>query len=705
MRWVIGVCRWSARVVVYLGLPTGGHGKLTFPMSELVFELGCEELPANVVLAAREQLAREIAEMLTEAGCSFGDSMRFATPRRLIVIVRDLPASQPDSVKEVRGPALKSAYQEDGTPTPALLGFCKGQGVDVVDLEKREEYVYAQKHTTGRSLSDLLAEILPAAVHAMTFPKTMRWGSARMRFARPIRWLVAIVDGAVVPFSIESVASGNKSRGHRFLSPEEFEVRDGDQFLKELVDRKVQPCPQMRAEVITDFARKLTDGKAVITEDLLAENAYLVEWPMPTIGAFNPEFMHLPESVLITAMAKHEKFFPIRGNDGKLTNRFISVRNGGEEETVRLGNEWVLNARFNDANFFYHEDQKKSFDEFLERTEHIIFQAGLGTVRQRADRLAMLCVLVVGSTDLADAAKNAGLYAKADLSTGLVSELASLQGVIGGEYARAFGLGDAVGHAIATHYSPAQNLPADTDAKKLGIALTLADQIDKLVGFLGLGLLPSGSSDPYGLRKAAQTMLDCEFTGSFTSFVDTAIEEYKKQGIVFEHPVHEPLKQIFLGRYENRFADERHDIVEAALAEGNHDVLNPNSIAARVAATKALAANKDFIQAAARPINIVAAALKKGITIPKTSFGMFPMADLESVEGVQLLESAKHTPMLETASVAQVLELQTPIHAFFESTMIMADDERIRTARLQLSMLVSDILLSYGDLTKIVVEG
>lgn len=687
-------------------------------MSELLLELGCEELPASFVERAFNQLEFEVKQRLTEARITFGESRSMGTPRRLIVSIKDLASRQPDIEKEVRGPALKSAYDADGKPTGALIGFCKGQGVDPATARQEGDYVWITKQVIGQQTSEILKEILPASIMALTFDKSMRWGKSRMRFARPIRWTLAAYEGKPVTFQIESVISGTESRGHRFKSPANFEALTFDQLVKFLRERFVEPDPEIRRETIIREAKAVASGTPEMTEALIDENVYLTEWPMAVLGEFKSEFESLPEPVLITAMAKHERFFPVRGANGLLENTFVSIRNGGEEATVRSGNAWVLNARFNDAKFFFDEDSKFSMDDFLARTERMLFQEKLGTVRERSDRLANLTKWLaefLGCSDqVQDYASQAGLYAKADLSSGLVSELSSLQGVIGGEYAKRAGFPGPVSHAIAAQYDLSKAGDPATEQGQAALVLIMADQLDKLAGYLGLGLSPTGSSDPFGLRRAVTILMEAGWAWSaiqdgFGEALDYAISLYPDERGLDADKAVQLAEDIFSARYRALIEDVRHDILEAALGDADASLLmSPRAVNFRVAAMKIAAEKADLVQTATRPINLVASAEKKEIEIQAWTNQM--VSDLDSPEAVALVEVL---PECSTQVAAAMLNedaasamtaigaLQGKINAFFESTMVMVDDLNVRDARLSMLKKVGDLLSMVGDWTKL----
>lgn len=663
-------------------------------MPELTLELGCEELPASFIAKALDDWMRALDAALTEAQLAPSDARGLATPRRLIVGIT-IGARQPDEVKTVRGPAAKAAYGEDGAPSKALEGFCRGQGVDPGAAFVEGDYVWIKKEVVGRPAQEVVSEVVPEAIRSLTFAKTMRWAHHRTRFARPIRWVVALVDGEVAPFTLDAVESGSQSRGHRFNHPEPFTVTSFDQLVDELRSREVEPDSTVRIGRISEQAEAVSDGRARLSDDLIVENAYLTEWPQAVLGEFDPRFLRLPEPVLVTVMAKHERFFPVGG--AELTNQFVSIRNGGDAQTVAKGNAWVLNCRFADAEFFYEEDLKYDLDVFLKRTEGIVFQAKLGTVRERADRLAALARGLAEGSDPSEVANSeeAGRYAKADLSSGLVSELDELQGVVGGLYAAREGRHADVCHAIATHYDADLNPTTATAASRIGLRLTLADQLDKLAGYLGLGMMPSGSSDPYGLRRAAGIVLEIalrwpEADLQLDDWLRRALETYT---IPLDHETAlRNAEEVFRQRYVTLFDDVPADWLEAIFAADARLVFAPHRVAARLEMLRPLATDVPFLQAAIRPLNITAAAEKKGIAPVPLVVG-----DLDSIEGQALLAAL--------GSASDLPSLVGPISAFFDATMVMVEDERVRDARLALLRRVGDKLREVADFSKIVIAG
>ena len=662
-------------------------------------------------------LADSVCRQLGESGLEYGEVKTAFTPRRMIVSVSDVEGTQPDQSKIQRGPAVSASFDSDGQPTKALEGFCKGQAVDPQEVVVEGDYVWVKKTVPGAQTRELLPALFLAAVEEVTFPKTMRWADSNFRFARPIRWILATYDREPVQVKIEHIESSVESRGHRFRSPDTFEARSFDELTTGLRERFVEPLFERRCDMILDQVKSLT-GEDQPSNELVEENANLTEWPEALKGQFREEFLELPVPVLKTVMAKHERFFPVPDGNG-LTNSFVSVRNGGQEDAVRNGNAWVLNARFNDARFFFEDDKKHTLTDFLDRTVSMTFQDKLGTVRQRCDRLARLAnsvALWTGSRqDEAESASQAALFCKADLTTGLVSELDELQGVIGGEYARRDGHTNLVCYAVAHHYQPDHGLHSTTPELKAAVQVHITDQLDKVVGFLGIGFVPTGSSDPYALRKSVTQLIEAVLAwptplGGMWTLVQSALEGYRAQGFMLDQDkVSDSLAEILHARYMVMLG-ARHDVCAAAVLPGEA-MFDPRGVRARVDALSQLINDSTFVQTATRPANIVGAARKKGLDV---KVGPVREEDLQSDEAVALDRTIRtQSPMAAKCSqaedvggvVAALRPLAGPINAFFESTMVMVEDSGVRDARLSMLANCEQLLLTAGDFTKIVIEG
>ena len=689
-------------------------------MPELLIEVGCEELPATFVRKAYDDLARKLVARLAELGVAGGEPVAMGTPRRLIVSIPDVPQRQEDAVKPTRGPALKAAFV-GGEPTRALEGFLRGQGATLADVRDDGTYVWIDKAVPGRMTEELLREAIPAAIRSLSFEKSMRWGASRMRFARPLRWIVALYGGTVVPFEIEGVASADLSRGHRFYAPVAFGVSTLETLVEGLRERRVEPDPAVRRRMIEEGAQAVAaPGAPDLPEALVEENTFLTEWPTPVQGLFKREFEGLPEPVLVTAMAKHERMFPVR-EDGRLTNRFVFVRNSGEDDTVRAGAEWVLNARLQDAKFFAEGDAALPLEDLLARTEGILFAERLGTVRQRADRLQSLIPHVAAADDGAGDANDihlAARYAKADLASGLVSELASLQGIIGGEYARREGLSESVAFAISRQYDPAAIGAPNGPEARTAWRLVIADALDKLAGYLGLGMAPTGSSDPYALRRAATQLIEAAWAWpnrlTYEGAFEIALGGYEDAGVDLDpRRALSLLVELFATRYPALLPDVRHDVLDAAMLRDTPGaLLDPQGVRFRTEVlTRLIAENPTFVTTATRPLNLVAAAAKKGFEIGVDDpLHRVTHSALESAEGLDLLQALTETddPLGKAVThrdvdgtIRLLLGLEAPINRFLDGTMILVDDPEIRYARLTLLWGASRLLLRSGDFSKL----
>jgi len=480
---------------------------------DFLFEIRTEEIPAPALLPARLELSRRLAEVAAEEGIAAASVESYATPRRLAVVLRGLPERQSDRFEEVLGPPAANAFDADGKPMKAAEGFARAQKVDVADLvvvdSPRGKTVAARKTTPGRGAAEILADALPRVIDGLSFPKTMRWGAGDNRpFVRPVRGVLALLGGAVVPLEIHGVRAGATTLGHRVLSDGELTISGPDDYLTSLRSHFVEPDPEARRIRILESARKLATqvgGQIEAHVDLAQTLADLVEWPGTVRGAFSPEFLELPEEITVTAMRTHQKFLPVRGPGGLLPH-FIAVMDNSEDRKgfIAKGCEWVLNARLADARFFFEEDVRGRLEDRVTRLSRLTFQDRLGDYLQKSERIAALAGSIaetVGRPDLSEHASTAGRLSKADLTTQVVREFTDLQGVIGGIYARRDRHADPVWKAIYDHYRPTSGSD-DPPREASGAIVSLADRFDSLAGLFRIGLAPTGSRDPYGLRRA-----------------------------------------------------------------------------------------------------------------------------------------------------------------------------------------------------------
>jgi glycyl-tRNA synthetase beta chain len=480
---------------------------------DFLLEIRTEEIPAEALPSARLDLARLVTEAMAAEGLAAEASQSLATPRRLVLVLNGVPERQRDRSSEVVGPPASAAFDADGKPTRAAEGFAAKHEVEVSELvvvdSPRGKAVAARRIVEGRSAPEVLAEVIPRVVDAMTFPKTMRWGQGDHVFVRPIRGLLAIFGGELVPIELLSVRSARTTLGHRLLADTEFAVEGPEDYLRKLRAAFVEPHPEARRTIILEAARRLAGevgGMIESDSDLATLLADLVEWPGVIRGEFAPEFLELPEEIVTTAMRTHQKYLPVRGKGGLLPY-FVAVMDNREDKKgfIARGNEWVLNARLADARFFFEEDRKQPLDARLPELSRLSFQDRLGDYRQKSGRLQDLAETiahVVGRPDLVDTVLTAARLCKADLATRMVREFTNLQGVVGGIYARLEGCPEGVWKAVYDHYRPASGSD-DPPREAAGAILSLADRFDSLAGLFSIGLVPTGSRDPYGLRRAA----------------------------------------------------------------------------------------------------------------------------------------------------------------------------------------------------------
>ncbi len=480
---------------------------------DFLLEIRTEEIPAAALGGARIDLARRLEAALTEEGLVPTKTESYATPRRLAVMVRGIPERQEDKFQEVLGPSVAAAYDAEGKPTGAAEGFARKQKIDVSELvvvqAPRGATVAARRTVPGRAAADVLAEVVPRVVGDLSFPKTMRWGDGARVFVRPVRGVVALYGGAVVPLEILGVKAGAGTSGHRFLSDGEVTVGGADDYLAALRTAHVEPDGEVRRIAILEAARELArevNGSIESDSDLAGTLADLVEWPGTVRGSFDPEFLELPEEITTTAMRTHQKYLPVRGSSGLLPH-FVAVMDNAEDRRgfIAKGNEWVINARLADARFFFEEDTKQKLDARLPMLERLVFQDKLGDYRKKTERLmelAQAIAHIVGRPDLVESVGQAACLSKVDLTTHLVKEFTDLQGIVGGIYARREGYSEAIWKAIYDHYRPA-SASDDPPREAAGAILSLADRFDTLAGLFRIGFVPTGSKDPYGLRRAA----------------------------------------------------------------------------------------------------------------------------------------------------------------------------------------------------------
>ena len=680
---------------------------------DLLLEIGTEEVPAHVMPHLLADLKRLAGDMFAERRLAYESLRTIGTPRRVALLVTGLAERQEDVSTETRGPSVAIAFDAEGNPTKAGAGFARGQGIEPSALIQRDGYVYASVHEKGAETAQLLAELLPELIRAIPLPNSMRWGDLDFRFIRPIRWIVALYGTEVVPFTLANVTSGNTSRGHRTLAPQDFVIASPADYEAACEKAYIIVDQERRRAMITEQIAETAQaagGTAEITPDLLEEVLYLVEYPTALSGAFEEKYLALPAETVITPMRDHQRYFPVKAADGSLLPVFITVRNGGREhlDVVAHGNERVLRARLADAQFFFDEDRKKSLAEHREKLKTVVFQQGLGSMYEKTERLMGLVTAIV--EDLADDdaayetmaadARRAAELSKADLVTGMVTEFTELQGIMGREYAALDGEKLAVACAIDEQYMPrfaGDELPQSA----LGFALSVADKIDNIVGTFSRGKIPTGSQDPFALRRQALglvlMLIENESDLLLSDLVDEACDLYALDEAAREKMQTDVADFIRL-RLKNVLTERcvRYDVQEAVLA----DVDFVADVPVRAAYVERLLASDGadaLVQSFVRVGNIARAA-EEG----EVDAALFAAPE----EGALLAAYEKADALFDEGedTLAAEQELARAIDAFFDAVMVMDKDERVRANRLSLLKAIDNYLLQTADYSKIVLN-
>ena len=678
---------------------------------DLLFEIGTEEIPAHVMPHLLEDLAQLAETMLKEHRLSYEKVRTLGTPRRAALIVTGLAERQEDINTETRGPSIAIAFDADGNPTKAGAGFARGQGVDPSTLIQRDGYVYASVHESGAATAELLTSLLPDLVRAIPLPNSMRWGDLDFRFIRPIRWFVALYGTEIVPFTLAGVTSGNHSRGHRTLAPADFVITSAADYEAACEKAYIIVDPERRrvmiCEQITETA-KACGGTAEITPDLLEEVLYLVEYPTALSGSFEEKYLALPAEAVITPMRDHQRYFPVKAADGSLLPAFITVRNGGKAhlDVVAHGNERVLRARLADAQFFFDEDRRKSLAEHREKLKTVVFQRGLGSMYEKTVRLMALTTAIVeemaeGDADdaaLADARRAAEL-SKADLVTGMVTEFTELQGIMGREYALLDGEDPAVARAIDEQYMPrfaGDELPQTP----LGVALSVADKIDNIVGTFSQGRIPTGSQDPFGLRRQALglvlMLIEQESTMLLSDLVDEACDLYDLEE--FRDKMQVYVADFIRLRLKNVLSERgvRYDVQEAVL--GDVDLVADVPVrAAYVERLLASEGGEALVQSFVRVGNIA-----RSVTGGTVDPALFKAEEEGALLSAYQVAATARAEGEDTLPAEQALG--RAINAFFDAVMVMDKDARVKENRLSLLKMIDDDLLETADYSKIVLN-
>lgn len=677
---------------------------------DLLFEIGAEEIPAGFMPNILGQLKQLAETKLNDAHLPFESIATYGTPRRLALIVKGLADTSAEISERHKGPSASIAYDADGNATKAAIGFARGKGLDVADLVVEDGYIYAETKTAGVPAKDIVTDMLPQLITGLNFPKSMHWGNLDAKFVRPVRWLVALLDEEVIPVEFATVKSGNVTRGHRFLGADEFTIKNAASYVDTLKENFVMVDQDARRELISKQLHDIAaSNKASIVwdDDLLEEINYLVEWPTALCGGFEESYLALPDAAIITPMKDHQRYFPLVDQEGKLLPMFLTVRNGSDHsiEVVQAGNERVLRARLDDAKFFFNEDRKKPLIERQEGLTKIVFQEGLGNLADKTERLLELGRIFGEECDLhEDAAvvlERATTLAKTDLTTGMVTEFTELQGVMGKEYALLDGESEDVAEAIFEQYLPrfAGDVLPQTEAGKV---LSIIDKVDNIVATFSRGLIPTGSQDPYALRRQTIGILNILLGSDWNISLRPIFKASMKLLNVPDDTQDELLGQVeefFTLRLKNIFLDREvpHHVIDLLLSN------NELSVADAEGLVNALLANRidedvELVQAYTRMYNLV-----KDVTYESVNASLLK-EDAEKA----LFEAASKAYEASLAAwdahdydavVAVPAMLVPVINTFFEDVMVMDKDEAIKNNRLQLLRLAYNVMAIIGDIS------
>ena len=677
---------------------------------DLLFEIGAEEIPAGFMPNILGQLKTLAETKLNDAHLPFESIATYGTPRRLALIVKGLADTSAEISERHKGPSASIAYDADGNATKAAIGFARGKGLDVADLVVEDGYIYAETKTAGVPAKDIVTDMLPQLITGLNFPKSMHWGNLDAKFVRPVRWLVALLDEEVIPVEFATVKSGNVTRGHRFLGADEITIKNAASYVDTLKENFVMVDQDARRELISKQLHDIAASKnasIVWDDDLLEEINYLVEWPTALCGGFEESYLALPDAAIITPMKDHQRYFPLVDQDGKLLPMFLTVRNGSDHsiEVVQAGNERVLRARLDDAKFFFNEDRKKPLIDRQDGLTKIVFQEGLGNLADKTERLLKLgrvfgeeCGL---HEDAAVVLERATELAKTDLTTGMVTEFTELQGVMGKEYALLDGESPEVAEAIFEQYLPrfAGDVLPQTEAGKV---LSIIDKVDNIVATFSRGLIPTGSQDPYALRRQTigilNILLGSEWNISLRPIFKASMELLNVPAEKQEELLGQ-VEEFFTLRLKNIFLDREvpHHVIDLLLSNNELSVADAEGLVNALLANR-IDENVELVQAYTRMYNLVKDVEYTGVNSDllkeDAEKALFEAASKASEASLAAWEANDYA-----AVVAVPATLVPAINKFFEDVMVMDKDEAIKANRLQLVRLAYSVMAIIGDIS------
>ncbi len=690
---------------------------------DLLYEIGTEEIPAKYMPATLEQVKSIAESMLKGNRIAFEEIKTYGTPRRIVLVVKGIAEQQEDLEELVKGPSKKAAYDESGNPSKALLGFLKGQKAELQDVLLQElagvEYIYFKKQEKGQSTKEVLKTILPNILTSITFPKSMKWGNKSFRFARPVRWLVPILGDQLIEFDKDGIQCSRNTKGHRVLSTGSIEIGNTAEYFEKLRKGFVIVDQEERRSLIRKQCEELAKakgGEVLMDEELLEEVVYLLEYPTALMGGFEEEYLKLPKEVVITPMKEHQRYFPVLDKNKKLMNYFITVRNGDNRflETVQEGNEKVLRARLADANFFYSEDRKNSLDVCVEKLKSIVFQETLGTIYDKTQRIIAISEYlseVVGlSSDLRRYLLRSAYLCKADLVSNMVKEFDELQGIMGREYALLQDEKEEVANAILEHYLP--RFAGDYTPETVnGSILSISDKMDTICGCFAIGIQPTGSQDPYALRRQAigitSIVLEGKMHLGLAHLADTALKSFAEKGILKGDvkAIKKDVIEFFRQRFRNVMIDKgfEYDVIDAVINAEFDDIYDSYLKIEELSKWKYRDEFLNILGSVSRVSNLASKAKSSEINIElfteKAELELLNAFDRVNAEYEGYVDNREYGKALKL-----MITLKKPIDDFFDNIMVMVEDEDIKNNRLGLLKSMANMMNRMADLGAIVVN-
>lgn len=691
--------------------------------NDLLFEIGTEEIPAKYMPSTLQQVKGIAESMLKDNRISFGEVNTYGTPRRIALIVKNIAEQQADLEELVKGPSGKAAYDQEGNPTKALLGFLKGQKAELKDIFMQElsgvEYVYYKKQEKGKSVKEVLKNILPDILTSISFPKSMKWGNKSFRFARPVRWLVPILGDELIEFDKDGILCSRYTRGHRVLSQGSIEIKNTEEYFEKLREGFVLVDQEERRSLIRKQCEELAlakGGEVLMDEELLEEIVYLVEYPTALMGDFEAEYLKLPKEVVITPMKEHQRYFPVVDKDKNLMNCFITVRNGDNRflEIVKEGNEKVLKARLADADFFYSEDRRISLDDCVEKLKNVVFQETLGTIYDKTQRIITMSDYLAEVTELKSDSrkqlKRAAYLCKSDLVTNMVKEFDELQGTMGREYALLQGEKEEVADAIFEHYLP--RFAGDYTPETLnGSILSISDKIDTICGCYSIGIQPTGSQDPYALRRQAigitSIILESGMHIGLAHLCDNSLKIFEEKGILKGDikAIKKDIIEFFRQRFRNVMIDKgfEYDVIDAVINVEFDDIYDAYLKIEEISKWKYKNDFLNILGSFNRVSNLASKAKSTEMNIELFK----EKAELELLQAFSRINS-EYEEYVDNREYGKALKLmitlKRPIDDFFDNIMVMVEEESLRNSRLGLLKSIADMMNRIADLGAIVIN-